>query len=208
MNRVVVLLCFYLCLSFLYALDDLGNSDSGSLASIIIHSPEIDKSDLHLVNTSNNITVPIESMSRLFVKPGSYMLTCEQWGYYSFINRFDLKNGDVKEISVALDPIKGNLLRRFDNINRTKKLSMMSSAIVIGVAGCCKLLGDKTYCRYQTASTENEIEKYRRSSNNYQIAFWVSSSIGVGSLSSFIVTSIMGMNAKKKILQEMHSQTP
>lgn len=208
MKTGIVSLLIYLFVSTLYAQLTQQGGTTVTLPCIIIHTSEIGKNDLQLIRTESNTTIPIESLSRQFLKPGSYILSFEQWGYYKYKKSFDLQDGDVKEFTLTLKPIDGDLISNYNQAKKMKNISIFTSTVAISAAVYCKIMGDKAYDKYNGSTVESDLSQYRNSSNTYQFALLASSTLGVGSVATWIMTHIIGRNEKNKIINEMDRQMP
>jgi len=206
MYKCLVILIIYIGCSALSAQNN--HTDTDKLSSLIIKVKGTTNSDYCLQNIKTNQIVPILDLSRQMMIPGSYKLTFKKWGYHKYESQFILDNDTEKEVTFVPVKVDDSLMKSYQRRSIQSNVFLVTTIVAISSAVASKIIGDSEYRKYRNSTNADEITKYRKSSNQYQIAFISTSSLSLGSVTMWLI-SIMGKrNADHKITQEMNTLAP
>lgn len=206
MNKIVFIVAICLMMGILSAQIQVNNSEQ--LPSIIIKAKGTDTSNFSLQNTVANTGIPVTDLSRQFVKPGTYSLSYEKWGYHKYKSSFDIGVNDEKIIDFIPVPVSRELLNNYYVSSKVGVISLITSAATLACAALCKEMGDSEYDKYRNSIDSDDIKKYRSNSEVYEIAFYSSSTVCLTAAVSWLCTRSSKKTAKARIINEMNKLAP
>jgi len=179
-----------------------------NLAQLSIQIPASNRHYANLTRSADNKPIPVTKAGQHDLTPGAYVLSHRQWGYHHQEVSFTLSGQERKALSFTPAPISPAIMKNYNRWRTQRNISIGSSALTLGGAILCKVLGDREYENYQNSTDPVEIANYRKSSQNYQTGFFLSLSANLISDGWWLYSQLKKNNWSRIVRNEMAKPAP